>query len=746
MRTAFPSCRMPILLSLLLFPLFGYAQIISFELPQELSVCQTAAFEVSVNNNQNETLTNGLLTLSLPDCISYEISSVSGGTEADVSDPGQPVFELADMPVGQDQTLTISLQADCACVDLINAAETFQNEIEVDFDNGNATLTTGIYPVETPLLLITDVQNSILSGSQGAVLQRSFTVENTRLGPLSSFRFSDTYQDGILLDITSGNLITDLPGFQETELTGAHFQTVGDGDPLFEFGESITITETIEILDCGIDISSSLSVVEVSWGCYSLICQDDQENAVVAIEPYELEPELVFEPFTTAPYCFCGPEGHLQGLTITNAGSGAALDIQIQLGVTSTGTGLDPESVMLDSIGNSYALEALGFDTVFFDAGCIAPELLFNDLGLEIPELGPGESIFVHWNQYFCKSNCQLPLVSWNYTYNYYLECPEGSFVPDSDVIPVSVVDDVLQHGILDIGGCSILQDEDQCTFAYFVAHDTLDTASGHLSVDLYLPCGYTWQTLQAPDLGGMEASVYNLTDQGDLFWVHLEYPLPFLVDSSGFEFEVGFDCDSLCEASGLSFQNLESSCPEYENCNPPELAEIDIPFTTSLNTCMQAPDSCAVQACGVLKKPFECDYLDTIDILSDGYYYYTINSRRWNFGLPDNDNDHFPDAGGDLMPDSILMLRFLPGDTIYSEVSGIVIADAPGASYDRLFLELEFLPQNVSELGNPAMFSPAGIPLISAEIEILDFSEGQSYSCSLPIADAISYSDEFGV
>jgi gliding motility-associated-like protein len=721
------------------------AQIINYSNPEDLTVCDSAVFAITIANDDGFALTGGQLTIELPPCISYSLGSVSGAVEADVSDLSQPVFSVPSIAPDAVAEVAILQVAGCDCVDLINMAEPFLNEIDLTFDTGSAALNTDLYEVETPLLVITDVVNAFLSGQQGEVLQRSFTVRNTRLGPLSSFRFSDTYQAGISVSASPGTPLVDLPGSLEIELTGTDFTAIGDGDALFEFGEELTITETILINDCGIDLNSALSAIELWWGCFDLICQDEQQNAVVAIQPYDLLPELVFEPFTTVPYCFCGPEGHLQGWTITNTGTGPAVNIELFVRTKSDETGIDVNSVLVDSIGGSQSLSATGIDLLNFDPDCIAPPEVYQEVAFVLPALGPGESVFVHWNQYFCKKSCNQPEVSWFYEYQYNLECPEGFLVEAEEEFTVEALGEPLVTDLFDASDCGLLIDETTCTYTFTVAHDTLDVANGHLSVELFLPCGYYWETLAAPPLAGVEPEVYSVSDLPTSTYVYLEYPLPLPVDSSGFDFAVRFDCESLCFSSDVSFLDIQTTCPVYQGCNPPESKDIDIGYVASLNTCMNTPDSCAVQSCGAFKKAFECSFSDTLVVASDGYYFYTTQSRRYNFGWPDNDNDHLPDGSGSLEMDSIAQLRFLPGDTILTEVAGIVIADSTGATYDNFSVEVGFLPQAADPDINPGLFDPEGIPVVSAELTVFDFSANTYYSCPIT-TELFSTSDEFGV
>ncbi|MBR9921443.1 MAG: gliding motility-associated C-terminal domain-containing protein [Bacteroidetes bacterium] len=732
MKTSFYPILATLWLSLS-FVSHSHSQSISYTNPEDLSVCDSATFSLVIQNPESFTLTDGTLTLSLNDCMTYSSGSISGATELDVSDPQMPVFQLDDIPPSGNLPVSITQVAGCDCVDLINNATPFSNSIDVAFANGNASLNTDLYEVETPLLVITNVTNAYLAGQKGDVLVRSFTVRNTRFGPLSSFVMMDSYQPGIHVTNQQGTIIEDSPGYLELELGASDFQQIGDGDALFEFNESITIVEQIEVLDCGIPSFSSLSQIEFAWGCFDLVCQDEVQSAVVEIEPFDALPDLQFEPYSTPPYCFCGPDGHLHGMTITNTGDGDALDLELI--INQLDAAIDANSVMVDSSGNTYSLPATGSANANFNENiCTFPNPVFHSVSFTLPILGAGESVFIHWNSYWCQLEaCSFPVSSWEYRFGYFQECPEGAYITVPDFIPVSESSEFLVTGVVSDPDCQVpLQDDSICEYDYLVSHDTLDISEGTLVIDFDLPCGYIWQTLDAPQLAGVDPDVFEINSNMGFSNIHLEYDLPLPLDSAGFSFELLFDCDLLCDTMPLVLDSVITSCDKYLTCNPPTPPEIGFNVITSLQICAPDPINCSHQSCLSLVQPYACEPTDTILTYPSGFYDFTNESRRYNYGLADNDNDFFPDPGGMLDMNAVATDRFLPGDTIETIVSGIVVADETGATFDEAIFDLIYnIPELDPSLNGP-LISPEGISYISGVLSIFDLSTGTNYSCEL--------------
>ena len=300
-----------------------FSQTITYETPapDEFYVCGAAPFSVTISNTSSVVM-EGIsvevvfTTNSGTACgLAYLPSTAVGATEGNISNLGAPVFLMPNLTAGASATFTFQVEAPCSAVDCIDNAESFSNDINLNWIGGNfSTTTSPPYVVNRALLVITQVNDVFMSGSQGNVLNRTFTIVNTRPGAIQGFLFTDMHQGGISIISDLGTDISP-PNSNvfQTVLDGNDFDGFGDGDVLFEFNETIVLTEFIRITDCGEDISSSVSDITVGWGCGGEICQEVSTVAIVDILPSQQIPNLKWTPITTTSECFCGPDGYQQG-------------------------------------------------------------------------------------------------------------------------------------------------------------------------------------------------------------------------------------------------------------------------------------------------------------------------------------------------------------------------------------------------------------------------------------------------
>ena len=196
------------ILLLLGFSSFSQDLIINYDEPDDLIVCDTNDFSFTITNASPDTLFNVLVTTNTPIGIEYVAGSISNGTEADISIPNAPVFSYPIILPFQSINFMIGTQLKCELVNSINNGELFTNTISATWDGGNNAVTTNAYLIETPLLVVTDITNTLVAGSLGDVIIRTITIQNTRLGTLSNFNFSDSHSGGITITSTLGTVIS----------------------------------------------------------------------------------------------------------------------------------------------------------------------------------------------------------------------------------------------------------------------------------------------------------------------------------------------------------------------------------------------------------------------------------------------------------------------------------------------------------------------------------------------------------
>ncbi len=716
-----------------------FAQTISYQNPDGLSVCGSAPMEVTITNTTGNALQNATVTVKFStsagtDCgLVYAPGSVSGAQEGDISNLGAPVFQLQNMAAGAAVTFTIDLEAPCSVGNCIDNAEFFVNEITLNYTGGNTSITTDPYEIATALLVITQVNNYVMGGVKGDVLQRKISIINTRPAPLSSFVFTDSHQGGIEISSNQGNDISPGGNVFQLEIGGSDFAAVGDGDQLLELNESIVITENILITDCGVDISSTVSNINVGWGCNGEICQQTTVNAIVTIAESPKLPILVWEPITSVPECFCGDRPYQQGMVITNVGNGAASEITLDLLQTSpVGGGIDTASFAADSLGVPIDLTVVVGAINTPVTPCSGPPMSDN-LSVILQSLAPGASVTLTWDVYFCDQFCQQPAISWHYKHSYFKECPPNPFIFTEDWIEVN--DSGLgMTVILGDDATGPLQDDSTYTINYTLNYDSLALLDDELLLEIAIPCGMNWDPDNELILNGQAPGSISFNQGSEFLTITASYQLPLSSNIGTTSFDFTWDCEDLCFESQICIDSVESSCPALQMCTAPPVNIIGFDVTTTILKCGDYPPGCNLQYCSSKGLVHECP-VDSICINAPpGYIAYDFEAYRANYGLPDNDNDQFADGSGQLDMNLIRKDRAIAGDTLHAAMKGIVITDEPGTTFPFAQAEIAFLGSHFSVQNQQALLSETGIVPIGGSVRIFDSSANTWYDCTAPI------------
>ena len=687
----------------------AYAQQLSYTNPQNLSVCDSAFFEVQIANDSSLILENAQLQVWTPPCLELL----------------QPTFlSIPSLQPGETHSIQLGVRAPCACFNAVNAGELFFNQFLLLAWGDTLSLTTTPFPVETAELIITQVDNAFLSGSKGELLSRSLTVLNTRPGSLSSFRFQDFYQNGIEVSSPNGIAVANDPGYFAIQLTGTDFQTIGDGDELFEQGESLTITEEILITSCGYNEPSALSNLAISWGCGGANCQSALQTALVQFQPNDLQAELSITPSIQTPACFCAETGIAQGLTIVNTGNEPAFNPLFSIQQLSDGAGIDPGSLSASINGNP-VFPTLSFSgSLAFAAPCLSQGPFRESMDIQTSDLMPGDTLTLHWDVFFCTPSCSQASNRWSYQYRFEKSCPPNPIV-QVDTIQVYQQLPVFQASL---AGDLELEDGETQTYTYSLSYDSLALLDGQLEVVISLPCGLGWGNTDLP-LAGVSPDALVVETIDSLQVITATYPLPLPASTVQMSFELFFECESLCQEEFVCADSLLTSCPQpecAEEAGPGLLLDIQ----SSLLTCPGLPPGCAPQTCKTTKIFFLCEpdslCIDTIS----GYVFFDMDFARTNLGLPDNDNDRWPD-GPSFQDSSLLRLdRSIPGDTVQTVLNGLVIADQPGATFPHATASLSFQPVGADPDLNAALYTPEGIAALDASLRIWDAGSASYYNC----------------
>ncbi len=703
--------------------------------PEDFFVCGNGDFEFTLTNGDTP-LNDVVLTIqfSTPSgtTCGMTFQDVTGATPISPVDSLMPMLEIGDLAADEIATFTVTVNAPCSVFDCINNGELFQNNFTLTHSGGTIAIPPSpIYTVETANLVITNITPQFTELSQGDVITRTITIRNTRFGPLSTFTFCDAHQGGFCATSNLGDVIQEDSTNFCLELTAADFMTIGDGDGLFEKDEIIVIEEELEIKSCGVQ-QSSLSTISVGWGCDGDVCQEDEKIVGVSFLPTTLNPNLVFEPSASVPACFCGSEPFLQSITVTNIGAGTALDLNLTMNQAVPSGGMDLISFYVDSVGTIVDIPVVPALSEPFptDAPCdIDPEIWRRAIA-SFPALAAGASITFFWETYMCDQECLGENIQWDYGYQYQSFCGEETFVPDT--IPVIASEDALTT-ILSIDGGGALMDGITHTFNYTIDYANLDEDDGTLTIEMEIPCGLSWEDTNNPMLGGQNPSI-SFETLAEAEAVILSYNLPMPADSLTASFELTFNCAEFCTDDLLCQDSIETSCMGLDSCTIEAELQLTIPIITSVNQCEPFPNECAPQSCYSAIFSQECE-IDSFCIETvPGYVNYQFTAGRSNFGLADNNDDQICDAGP---PDLNLINdhRLLPGDTIHAEVSGEIVVDVPGSTFERGIIEI-FFTGGLTTGVNSDFYTSDGVIPLTANVRIFDSSTNTYYDCEAPLSD----------
>lgn len=167
-----------------------------------------------------------------------------------------------------------------------------------------------------PDLSLTGVSNSPSPANVGATVTRIMTITNGGLGASNRFRVADAFTSGALSFITGSGRINPsgvnytIPSGQITvksdsfliQLTATQIQQIGDGDTLFENGESFQLQYQIVPQNCGVGFSISSNLI-ASWGCNNAFCQNTIAIGGLGISA-PASPNLVFTRIQEALKCY----------------------------------------------------------------------------------------------------------------------------------------------------------------------------------------------------------------------------------------------------------------------------------------------------------------------------------------------------------------------------------------------------------------------------------------------------------
>ncbi|MEO0899149.1 MAG: FG-GAP-like repeat-containing protein [Bacteroidota bacterium] len=684
-------------------PVMGQTVKLSSTLDYEITTCGDAGdFDFQVINDTSVTLKPLSFQIDLPTGMKYVASSVAaieGGpfTEMDISDLNNIILGTDSLAVGDTLSFRISYTANCNTVTFQQAGNLLENETTVFYNGTSQKETSSSFNLLTAALSITGVTPTSYSGLAGSSFTRQITMFNGGTGALNEFKLAKIHDSNIAVsasDIGILNATGDTITFDSTAI-----KTIGDGDIYFEPGESLTVTETVDILGC----NNVNTVFDAFWGCDdNLYCQSStsssssNSNTVITTEDPAILRTL------TSGYDNCiGSSNYDNQIRFVNSGSGPAVNTNVTIQKTSASsyseilsTGL---TYKVGLSGSPISLSLTGSSSSS-SYSCLSSTPL-SSISFSLPNLQPGDTVYIDFQTYTCCIDVctNASFNGWSVSTSYDNACGTKSY-SHSDVGET----EYNRYFTLYTESPAVISDGNSDQWLYRLSSATFnlpDQAGALYDIEFSLPTGLNFSG-NSSDLvfrsGLTEWSPksvnYDSTNRSIL--AQYEFPIPanfdFLLAEA--ELTLSLDCDAAGVTSGYQatsaqmFYQLDSTCTS--GCRIPMTCE------ESTSTYFFCPGS----GC------------------SDGLSLWEASLSRTNFGSPDNNGDGLADGSGSLNMNQVQSRRLMFGDTLNVSLNGEVSNSGFNFAYGYASSKIP-MGTNFTALGG--------------SVTVYDASSGSYYSCS---------------
>ena len=635
---------------------------INSTVPGQMTVCGASkTFTIAIYNPSPFLLTNDTLKLTMPPGIAYQSGSITGATEFNISIPNQPVFLLPDIPTLTSLNITFTAAAICDVMAFLSGGGIIENKIRINYlANGTSNYdehTTSSYIVRQPNLSISNFTNQSYTGAIGDTYTRCITVTNGGFGELSQFTLSDVHGSGIQITAVSTGAWVNTGNTETITLGAAQFSAIGDGDNLFENGESIIICETVYVNNC----ISVASAIEAWWGCNSLHCQSSVSNANVVFP--NLIPNLVFTPIPFMNTCIGPGNASLQQLKIINTGLGKAVNVQLDIFQTG-GAGSGYQANIGSYIDTGSFTIQTGLSGIPSDITPISTyatatlACMTNPQGrvlLTIPFINSGDTLYLKWNSYSCcYDGCanigSVDINGWRYKGSYENICQSTYVITETWGRQYSR----LRAGLSNNGSPSTLTENDTGTFNFLFTYYE-NTGSYPVGPGAYWKFEFT-----LPPCLTYAGGLQILRSNGINTWN------PSSVTTSGSVITAVFN--GVAPWSLLQAQVMLNLVVNCSGCGGTSTGTVSVKaYYIPNNTCScEIVPSCQSTSINVLC-PGPCP---------EGMLFKKFTMLRTSYGLPDNQasgGDGLPDGAGSLDFTKIKTDRAMFGDTVTCSFNGIV-------------------------------------------------------------------------
>lgn len=676
----------------------------SFTQSGNLCTCGSAGtLYVEYINTSGFPLTSQVIRLDFPDGVQYVEGSLTDSSgyhimEDDLSNLSAPEFIADNLEDGGTIRFAVSYEAGIDAMVTFLSQGNLRTSVTVESFEGIAQEDTDPYSITYPSISIGSVNPTAQTISVGDTASRSFTLTNNGTGYADKVYIADLRGAGLeLFESIPGTI----PASGDTiYLSGIDFTSVGDGDSLFDPGESISIDT--RYIPGGCSNASVTSSLSASWGCSQQFMTDAATSASISVS--QASPSLSISAGSSLPVCL-RDNSTTQSLTITNSGGGTAHQVEVNIfnstggvfdqsifaridtgsitwqeGVNGIPQAISPDSLYFTSSGGNYA--CLGNNPV---GGVV----------LGLPNISAGATLIIKWETYHCCINaCDNEVnTGWKYSVDYSDGCGENTRREASiGQLPLMASASLFAETPSDIGSGQTEK------FTYSISGFTNTFPSGneaYYELVYQLPEGIIWPG-NSTDLGFENGP--NTWDASSAVWdsenrtvtARYDFPLPFTLEKAE------------------AFINLTGDCAGSAG---------EKSISLSIN---YIPDGTCNSVCST---PVLCNETTTVELhcgstCTEGMEFNNFHLARTSFGSPDNNQDGLPDSSGDINREKVKINRVMTGDTLRATMAGVV-----HTSGDHSAWAYGYAKTTIAQGSN--------FQLSGATVRVFDASEGTYFSCS---------------
>jgi len=669
---------------------------ISYQNPDQLTVCSADTLRITVRNNTAAPLDTVFLDLELPAGLEYQTGTATGALEVDTTDPGKPVLLLPALAPGATATVQLLLYANCDLIDAINSAQLFTLLLRARSGNFSEQITTAAFQIQTSLLVITQIENDSVAGEKDDMFIRRIHVQNTRLGAVKHLFLRDTTIT--LYSVQTPGAATEqlVNGKYAAYFDGSFFTSFGDGDELLEFGETVVIEEKITITACPENQVTERTHLIVDWSCAETAppCQGDSTYADLVVWPWTRGPKIAFTATYPLGWDHCAQIPSTGILQFNNIGQTASGEHFITLTTfpLSEKSGIDASSLRLVDHGVVTPIIPASVDTITLtDCGVTYAKLVT----FYIPGIQALDSLKILFDVFYCSDPCEPEVPQFQVFYFSSQECAAGG---GTGFIVQRQVDNLLADVYYNIGEC--LRDGQTYDFRYVLQCERLLADSGYLWLNLDLPQGLSWSTdCASPQLGGKTPVVFTIDSAfttHPVQRVQMAFELPLNADSLSMPFCLRSSCAGdavFVPQTGIDGPDSTGYFIAYQTQPGDQCGACGFPVHTEakLSRFLDSNIDCAWPRCNDFRLRTECDRPDCGGIpvsppdscpsLREHY-----SALRANFGLTDNDDNRMADGAGAMDLSKIRRDRLIAGDTLQAVLSTKILC---GDSIQQFFYQL---------------------------------------------------------